>query len=561
MPPSLDYTVASARQLSGGGFPYHHLKDFVNASQDGEPKSKGQRVDGKWQDGSEYKPQSSTRRMGNKRLARELTQTMLSNRSRISLVNNVCEKSSGEWNDEDSDMVILLSETMTQRTLQHDKSEEELQVDRDSDIKDRFRTAPKIRVVRPRLCITKCFSRFRSRVHIRRSIGIVPVRLDPQHVDSLSTAFADRIKTFLLSSTHPKESPTDETDLYATTTDQPLSAYLGQPFVNTCITDNNIPGQVVKLQSRHFIVGTAGLRVGECEFFNISPTFQTDLSGMSNANPESQADGQLLQDPKRTLRIEVDADKRPKFTLTFWGDLHPLVKSKCRLGWISNLDVTDAIRKMAIAEHYAHIPCPLITCDGLSHGRPGLLWELTETRERQVNSQHKALPVRKSGQEDEKANQKSPLRLPRKVRPAMNPTRHEDTVLGLIARLREYHASVLVFSTELGVPSTSTRDFGQGSQSVFRLRFVSSDLIHQREDLAHNISAMNQKSLQELGEVFGGVEERMTQILWGKDAKRMKLYCVPVMESRHEDGADGEAIWPRWWVCFMHDFNSQKLWK
>jgi hypothetical protein len=97
----------------------------------------------------------------------------------------------------------------------------------------------------------------------------------------------------------------------------------------------------------------------------------------------------------------------------------------------------------------------------------------------------------------------------------------------------------------------------EAASSVFRLRFVSADVLRQREDLAHNISAMSKKAVEDLGVLFSGVKETTTDISWGKDAKPMRLYCIPVMETRVNE----VASWPRWWVCFMLDNKQQILWR
>jgi hypothetical protein len=514
--PGVGYRVASAQQLNGQ-FPLCNLFDEHKT-----PFSQGyasvRLLKAVALENRIPSSSSRIRRITNDRLAAEITKTMLVNGSNIVAV----------------DSTTITKDDGTKALL---KDREHRRVGSQGG-KEIQKPAKKTKVARKasagklmdsqnhrerRICFAKCFPRLNRRVRMTTTI-----RVEPSHVDSLSSAFAGRLKSqMLLRSTAPDISCHHE-QLSFMPTD------IGRLFVDSCITDNNIAGQVVKLQSRHFTVGTASVRIGECNFFNLSPTYQKQMDLEPSKDPDSRS-----RHPHtfRTLRIEVGADGRPRFLLTFWGELQALIESKCRLGWISNVDITEIMRKSAVAEQSAHIL-------GLTVKTEASLGELR-------NTQH--------------INRSNAPKYSRKLQPRMSlrlsllkenrcralqqskqkSSLQQEQMLSLISQLRHYHTSILIFSSDT-----------EPANKAFRLRFVSSNLFEQTEDLAHNLSPMSRQALTKLGQVLSGTEDTTTQILWGKDARLMTLYCVPVMGYRQ-----GAIIaLPKWWICYMIDAVENGLW-
>jgi hypothetical protein len=115
---------------------------------------------------------------------------------------------------------------------------------------------------------------------------------------------------------------------------------LSNPFLDSCIIDQSIPGESIRLRSSGFQLGSAGFQLGNCSFLNIRP----DQPSPSQISAE-------LQDCRPHFRVEVGEDCRLRFMITFWGDIHRLDRRGTQLGFASTIDLTRAIRQFAVAEY------------------------------------------------------------------------------------------------------------------------------------------------------------------------------------------------------------------
>ena len=145
-------------------------------------------------------------------------------------------------------------------------------------------------------------------------------------------------------------------------------------FLDTCITDNNLPGWVVTKSSAAFRQSSASVRVGRCLFFNIpsdplSSNVSPHWSTASSTPPASKlTDGAAREPNAMYLRSELADGGDLRFFLSFTGALHdvlaPHVSATAAAryceghgtggpGWISNLDVTECVREYAVRAHVA----------------------------------------------------------------------------------------------------------------------------------------------------------------------------------------------------------------
>ncbi|KAF2405109.1 hypothetical protein EJ06DRAFT_552548 [Trichodelitschia bisporula] len=167
--------------------------------------------------------------------------------------------------------------------------------------------------------------------------AISPPRLPmPTHkVDLLSLAFASRAQTHL--SLSPSTfTPQPPSTSHPLTLHSPIRAYIA-PLRAVALADPKLPGQPLKYASGNFRLPDAGLRLGSCAFLNLPP-----------------------KDEGRELRVEVDRDGHPRFVFTVWRECRdgPETGRAVRFVLAGQTDVSDAIRQLAVQEHWIDVMSP-----------------------------------------------------------------------------------------------------------------------------------------------------------------------------------------------------------
>jgi hypothetical protein len=145
--------------------------------------------------------------------------------------------------------------------------------------------------------------------------------------------------------------------LISATPPSSLLRLLPDLFTSSCVIDLALPGQAIKWQSRDLIVGSAMLQLGACSFLNLYPKTVKEIKSTTKTGTNHH------------LRIEIGNDGRQRFILTFWGKLvtFETQPTRQRLGWASNIDITNIIRQLAIDEFATHHRCTIAADLGNPH--------------------------------------------------------------------------------------------------------------------------------------------------------------------------------------------------
>ena len=266
-------------------------------------------------------------------------------------------------------------------------------------------------------------------------------------------------------------------------------------FQDLCITDNNIGGHVVKMHSKDFKLPYAGARIGGCMFFN--------LPEAGNSETVNQI-----------IRTNISANGRLEFILTFWGKLFTGCFGETNLGWAASINVTDAIIQVA------------------------LRCESTETKTGSWTSE---------SSDDEFWDDHWDAYLAR--------------LLLFIYTLQTYHTSLLVLG-----PSTVHQtqfselmpDFGEPMINMprhYQLKYMSAAVHHSGEGIATNIAKMTKKGRARMGGWLCRPEKHRMHIVWGEEADKKILYCVPVTDGRYDHIPQDV-----WWLCFMVSDKAVNMW-
>jgi hypothetical protein len=274
-----------------------------------------------------------------------------------------------------------------------------------------------------------------------------------------------------------------------------LNICMSNPFLDLCITDNNIGGHAVKMYSDSFNFPSTGARIGGCRFFN--------LPGSDSSNPINQV-----------LRVYPDANKRPEFVLTFWGKLFTGRSGETNLGWASSINLTDAVVQVA------------------------LRCEETETKVGSCDSQ---------SSDDEFGDD------------------HWDPYLAkllvFIYTLQTYHSSVLVLGpSTVHQPQSSELlpDFGDPTAKMpmhYQLKYMSAAVYNSGQDTATNIAKMTQNGRTRMGAWLCHRGNHRIHIVWGEEAEKKTLYCVPITDGRYD-----RVPQDIWWMCFMVSDKATNVW-
>jgi hypothetical protein len=346
-------------------------------------------------------------------------------------------------------------------------------------------------------------------------------------------------------------------------------------FLDACITDNNLPGWVVKKHSEAFQQSNASVHVGHCLFFNIPQHPLAGVSARWSTASSTQGSNASSEDPQPNatyLRTETDAKGHLTYLLSFTGALHdvrgPLPRGRPSTvftnspGWIANLDVTDCVREYAVRAHIAVRLEELFDFysleyageDGGSHERrPVRLYVSPEQSPVDWLTVENADPgaVDGSGGSSAASGAVAMGRGPRDRRRRRGGAEdgaediyalYQQMLSAYFTGLRRKHAHIVVY--EPAQESAAQR---------WSPRFVSSELLRDDAGLVGLLRAGQLAQQRALGTAFAGGGPCKVQVTWDVASAPKVLYCVPLFGSR---GDEEKA----WWICFVQDDGGEDLW-
>jgi hypothetical protein len=391
-------------------------------------------------------------------------------------------------------------------------------------------------------------------------------QLDADQLDYLATEFAKKFNHF--NQGNVGQVPANAFDLgleYSTTL----------PFIDLCITDNTLPGQAVKFHSADFVPSSASVRIGDCQFFNLPIPIGSQTTNFDRLEPQdggragNTARSTLTvveETVGRVLRTEVGSDGRPRFVITFFGDLYSAESStKANLGWASSIDLTDPVRRLAVAERFAR---QTLVMDGdfkAAYGStqvrpvPGVARSTVfpDANEWFMDSKHENEHVRSEthrsslakGVSDDIAlwNSISDDSIPESDEDAQM-TDHVTKLLHLTTALRDMHSNVSVVTPS----EDSTADFAH--YTGYQVKFIGQTLQSAEFKSHSNLQRMSLNALHLLGSRLHENERQSIEMPCGGDERVRRLYCVPVTDGRKA------LVQKKWWAIFEVEVESKPMW-
>jgi hypothetical protein len=231
-------------------------------------------------------------------------------------------------------------------------------------------------------------------------------------------------------------------------------------------------------------------------------------------------------------------------------------------GWISSLDVTDAVREYAARAHVAS------RLEGIFKFH-SLEYCTTHSHPTQENQACRRIPFRLSVLPDDPpidwldiwsivgndgndsglsgASTDGSSRLQCDT---SSQNDEGENIYGLYQRmlsgffdnLRRKHEKILVY------------ELPQGCREHWNLRFVSSELLPANNDLAGFFCPMTLAQRRVLGRAFHVHKPCKVKVLWHIAHAPKILYCVPLSDSREHEQTKV------WWICFVQDIQEEDLW-
>jgi hypothetical protein len=384
--------------------------------------------------------------------------------------------------------------------------------------------------------------------------------LKANSVDYLATEFAKNFERCNLGNVEP--APANPFDLkcdYSTSV----------PFIDLCVFDLSLPGHAVKYSSADFTLSSASVRIGHCQFLNfptrsgLKPTsFSLEESVALRMNddfvkPSSRVTTKTV---RQTLRTEMGSDGRPRYILTFYGDLFSFGRpSRAKLGWASSIDITDPVRKFAVAEWATKADTVV---------ENGFVVDYGDVRIRTVvgGARSTLFPVwddwpfdsTKKSEDDESdlepdsvdvwnddgdlwrsvSSMKRPLE-----NDIMEATPHITKLLHFTEVLGSLHADLLVLSPLVD---------GEPTIYGMSIKYISQSLRSADVDFHGLFSKMGTEDSQRLMAGLNKDRRFNVDVPWVNEAVKT-VYCVPVSDGRCKSTR-------RKWVFFLVDSKFSSLW-
>jgi hypothetical protein len=278
---------------------------------------------------------------------------------------------------------------------------------------------------------------------------------------------------------------------------EPIEARISKFFDSVCITDHKA-GNPIRLRSKNFALGSAGLAVGACKFLNLPNGY---LAGC-------------------TIWTEEDAAGMSRFVLLLWDPLLSVESGATKAIVASQLDITEVIRELALQEHLQN---SVTDSQHISKRWSGGDW------------------LDFAGAEDptDALSNCSSEQLP-------PPGPSLRRFLAFIHRLVTLHTSKIVF---IPVKSKSNTQVEQAMEH-WTPRLVSPNLFGMTSVQLHTLEATRLNISQSMDNHVSFQSE-----LYLEDQIKRPIYGVPVSEGLETNKGQLE-----WCVCFVTDPLCDTLW-
>lgn len=311
-------------------------------------------------------------------------------------------------------------------------------------------------------------------------------------------------------------------------------------FAAAAICDPKINGLPVKQKSWNFQVPHRGLKVGECEFLNLTHSLADDFS----------------------ISMLLGKDERPAFFLEYKLDLRAPRAKRIKYVLATQMEFTTAIRNLAAHILYSRPGIARRPADGGMVNSESERASINDALGKAMNKKRRRPKVYLSpaphsfallAQDMSSLESLTQPDAPKSSTPSPSPlaailstkgARYAFTTLhDILLDLRYLHRDSLVLRPE--------RHFRH-----WEIAWTSSSLQASAADLTQCLSNSDPQSLLRLGEKLSRNDRCTESVRWGPGAKASRLYCLPMDAPRAAARNERE----KWWVCWLVDAHVPSFW-